>query len=67
MEAEGAPQVIHALVPQRELHKYATVVQSLTRDQGALIEALDYKTKFRPNLRQRWLRSRPGARAPRVF
>jgi len=42
MEAEGALQVIHALVPQRELHKYAAVVQSLTSGQGVHIEGLDH-------------------------
>ncbi len=42
MEAEGAFQVIRALVPGRGLHRYATVVQSLTSGRGVHQEVLDH-------------------------
>lgn len=46
MEAEGALQVLKALVPQRELHKYATVVRALTSGQGVHAEVIDHYEKM---------------------
>lgn len=42
LTAEGALQVICARVPARELHRYATVVQSLTSGQGVHAESFGH-------------------------
>jgi elongation factor G len=40
MEAEGHFQKIKALVPMAELHKYSTILRSMTQGRGV------YKTRF---------------------
>ena len=40
MEAEGHFQIIKAMVPMAEIHKYSTILRSMTQGRGV------YKTKF---------------------
>ena len=40
MESEGHFQIIKATVPMSELHKYSTILRSMTQGRGV------YKTKF---------------------
>ena len=58
MDSEGGFQLINALVPQAELHKYATTVRSLTGGRGLHSESFSHYEKMPKDLEQKVIQER---------
>ena len=58
IETDGHFQIIRARVPQKELHRYSTVVRSLTGGRGRHAEQFDHYAELPAEVAQRVIAER---------